>query len=275
MLDEREGPVPTGGPGALVHPQPPWQRILVLLAGPGFNIALRHPACLWGCSGSRGVTDVQPSSGDVTRGLDRRRAAGLRSGDEIVSLNGAPVGGQRDVVFGLLDAMSSSGEAAVRVRGAEGGDAHRDDLSVPDADAAAPPDRAVGSLLGPGVRVLDSAIPAVLGRSRPADRRPGRACKAGDRFSRSTASRVDDFRTCWPLIDAHPARRVALDYRRGGVAAQRCGGGRARSGRTASRRPHPGRAGASRHEASRRHGACTSTYRPLAALGARRRRPGT
>ena len=41
--------------------------------------------------------------------------AGLRSGDEIRAINGATVTGRRDVVFDLLDAMSSRGQAILAV----------------------------------------------------------------------------------------------------------------------------------------------------------------
>ncbi len=47
LLDEREGPVaPADLPRSFTR-QPPWQRILVLLAGPGFNI-LFAIVVLWG-----------------------------------------------------------------------------------------------------------------------------------------------------------------------------------------------------------------------------------
>ncbi len=38
MLDEREGPVPPELLARSFTRKPPWQRILVLLAGPGFNV---------------------------------------------------------------------------------------------------------------------------------------------------------------------------------------------------------------------------------------------
>src|SRR6201999_197592 len=39
LLDEREGPVPQADLPRSFTRRPPWQRILVLLAGPSFNIA--------------------------------------------------------------------------------------------------------------------------------------------------------------------------------------------------------------------------------------------
>src|SRR6202007_2219408 len=118
LLDEREGPVaPQDLPRSFTH-RPPWQRILVLLAGPFFNI-LFAVLVLWGMVWANGITEVRPQVGDVTVGSVAARG-GLRSGDEIRAINGAPVTGQRDVVFDLLDAMSSRGQALLTVRGSAG-----------------------------------------------------------------------------------------------------------------------------------------------------------
>ncbi len=67
MLDEREGPVdPADLPRSFTH-RPPWQRIVVLLAGPAFNI-LFAVLVLWGMLWVNGVTEVRPTVGDVTAG---------------------------------------------------------------------------------------------------------------------------------------------------------------------------------------------------------------
>ena len=67
MLDEREGPVdPADLPRSFTR-RPPWQRIVVLLAGPAFNI-LFAILVLWGMLWVNGVTEVRPIVGDVTAG---------------------------------------------------------------------------------------------------------------------------------------------------------------------------------------------------------------
>ena len=83
----------------VVHAPPGMERILVLLAGTGSVAVCGAPAVgmLW-------VDDhglFGPRSGDH-RGVDRS-SGGAR--DEIRTLNGAPVAGQREVVFGLLDVI--------------------------------------------------------------------------------------------------------------------------------------------------------------------------
>ena len=62
LLDEREGPVATADLPRAFTRKPPWQRILVLLAGPAFNIifaVLLLAALFW----VNGVTHVRPVVG--------------------------------------------------------------------------------------------------------------------------------------------------------------------------------------------------------------------
>ncbi len=54
LLDEREGPVPTADLHRSFTRKAPWQRILVLLAGPAFNIAFAV-LLLWGMLWVSGV----------------------------------------------------------------------------------------------------------------------------------------------------------------------------------------------------------------------------
>src|SRR5579871_6776150 len=103
LLDEREGPVEEAELPRSFTRRPHWQRIVVLLAGPSFNI-LFAVLVLWGMFWVNGVNEVQPVVGDITTG-SIASLAGLKSGDEIRAVNDTPVSGVRDVVFDLLDAM--------------------------------------------------------------------------------------------------------------------------------------------------------------------------
>src|SRR5262249_28173686 len=81
LLDEREGPVaPADLPRSFTR-KPPWQRIVVLLAGPAFNIAFAI-VVLWGMFWANGLTEVKPIIGDVTQSSVAARG-GLRTGDQI------------------------------------------------------------------------------------------------------------------------------------------------------------------------------------------------
>src|SRR5262249_41957334 len=87
LLDEREGPVPTADLARSFTRKPPWQRILVLLAGPAFNIAFAI-LVLWGMFWAKGITELKPIVGDVIQSSVAARA-GLRSEDEILSIHGS------------------------------------------------------------------------------------------------------------------------------------------------------------------------------------------
>ncbi|MBV8910364.1 MAG: RIP metalloprotease RseP, partial [Gammaproteobacteria bacterium] len=118
LLDEREGPVDPTELSRSFTRRPPWQRIVVLLAGPAFNIIFAV-LILWGMLWANGVTDIRPRIAEVTAG-SLAANAGLRAGDEVRAVNGAQVSAVRDVVFDLLDALSARGDIALTVRGSSG-----------------------------------------------------------------------------------------------------------------------------------------------------------
>src|SRR3954462_15863233 len=102
LLDEREGPVATSELSRSFTRKPPWQRILVLLAGPAFNIVFAI-LVLWGMCLSQGtIKEPRPVIGDVvaTSVAGRR---GLRSDDLFLSVDGDAMTTRRDVLFALLD----------------------------------------------------------------------------------------------------------------------------------------------------------------------------
>jgi regulator of sigma E protease len=215
MLDEREGPVdPADLPRSFTH-RPPWQRIVVLLAGPGFNI-LFAVLILWGMLWVNGVTEVRPTVGDVTAGSLAARA-GLKSGDEIRAINGTPVTGQRDVVFGLLDAMSARGEADLQVRTADGG-SREARLDVPDAAERRHLTEPSQLFRGLGFQFWTPPVPPVLGQVTP----DGPAARAGlhngDRITALDGVRVQDFRQISDYISARPGARISVEYQRGGAS---------------------------------------------------------
>ncbi|TLY92557.1 MAG: RIP metalloprotease RseP, partial [Gammaproteobacteria bacterium] len=215
LLDEREGPVAPHELARSFTRRPPWQRIVVLLAGPAFNI-LFAVLLLWGMLWVNGVTEVRPLVGEVTAG-SVAAAAGLRSGDEIRAINGAAVAGERDVVFGLLDAMSSRGEAALSVRGS-GGELRNAKLRVPDAEQRRRLTEPAELFRGLGFQFWTPPLPAVLGQVMPDGPAARAGLVAGDEIVAIDGEPVHDFREIVALISAHPGERVTVDYRRRGIA---------------------------------------------------------
>jgi regulator of sigma E protease len=214
LLDEREGPVPPADLGRSFTRKPPWQRILVLLAGPAFNIVFAI-IVLWGMFWAKGITELKPFVGDV---LQNSVAAhgGLRSGDEILSINGAAVVGQRDVMFDLLDAVSSRGEASLSVRGKDG-TTRAANLNVPDRDERVRLTEPAALLHGLGFEFWLPPLPAVLGEVQ-ADGPAARAgLRPGDQITAINSEPVSDFRQIVARVSARPGETLSFTYRRGGV----------------------------------------------------------
>ena len=212
LLDEREGPVPLEDLPRSFTRKHPFQRILVLLAGPGFNI-LFAILVLAGMMCVNGVTQLLPVVGDVTAGSFAARA-GLQSGDDIIAINGAPVSEQRDVVFGLLDAMSSRGNADLTVRGGNGQIRHVP-LEVSNAELRR--HMTVDPLTGLGFQFWEPPIPAVLhqvSRNGPAARA---GLQEGDRVLSIDGHAVKNWDDLVAQITPHPGGTISLTYARDGA----------------------------------------------------------
>jgi len=214
LLDEREGPVPPEDLPRSFTRKPPFQRIVVLLAGPGFNI-LFAILVLAGMMCVNGITQILPVVGDVTAGSIAAQA-GLHSGDYIVALNGAAVSEQRDVVFGLLDAMSSRGDADLTVRGNNGQIRHVDlDVrnSVTRRHLTAPSELFTGL----GFQLWQPAVPAQFGQVLPDGPAARAGLQAGDRVLSIDGHPVKDWDDLVAQITPHPGGTISLTYDRNGA----------------------------------------------------------
>ncbi|HWG77385.1 MAG TPA: RIP metalloprotease RseP [Steroidobacteraceae bacterium] len=118
MLDEREGPVAAHELHRSFTRRPHWQRILVLLAGPGFNV-LFAVLVLTGVLYANGMTQYRAVVGTISP-TSLVGKAGLKSGDEITSIDGQRVTDQRDVDLDMLDAISGGGPISIGVRSPDG-----------------------------------------------------------------------------------------------------------------------------------------------------------
>ena len=76
--------------------RPPWQRMLVVLAGPVFNFLLAW-LIFWGLAYSQGVQELLPVIGQVTNS-SAAQEAGLIPGDRIVEIDGQPIAIWEDLV---------------------------------------------------------------------------------------------------------------------------------------------------------------------------------
>jgi regulator of sigma E protease len=118
MLDEREGTVPAEDLPRAFQSKPPWQRILVMLAGPAANI-LFAILVLWGLYWINGIEHTRAEVSYVVNDSLAYKA-GLRTGDQVTGVNGKLVLDIRDARLWLLDSISGDGQADLKVRGADG-----------------------------------------------------------------------------------------------------------------------------------------------------------
>lgn len=218
LLDEREGPVPTAELSRSFTRKPPWQRILVLLAGPAFNIVFAI-LVLWGMLWFKGtIEDIRPVVGDVVAGSIAARG-GLRSGDEILSVDDQVIAGgkivRRDVVFGLLDAISANGEVKLDVRGKDG-ERRSALLAVGGSEARRKLTEPAALFTGLGFEFWEPPIPAVIG-ALVADGPAAKAgMKKGDEIVEIGGKAINDFRDLVAATGStRPGDELAVRVKRG------------------------------------------------------------
>lgn len=216
LLDEREGNVAPAELHRAFTRRPVWQRICVLLAGPGFNFGFAI-LLLWGMLWAAGITEVRAVVGEV-RADSPAAEAGLTSGEEIIAIGTDPVGGQRDVVFGLLDALSGSGTAALTLRDPEGA-TRQATLTVSDPEARRRLTEPELLFDGIGFQFWQPPIPAVVGTATPGGPAGQAGLRAGDRIVAVDGERIGDFRDLVARISAAPGQSVAIGYVRDGSEA--------------------------------------------------------
>jgi regulator of sigma E protease len=214
LLDEREGPVAPGELARSFTRKPPWQRIVVLLAGPGFNI-LFAILVLWGMFWANGETEIRPLVGEVVTGSVADRA-GLRSGDEILAINGSSVAGQRDVVFDLLDAMSGQGEAVLAVRPRTGA-SRTATLTVADSRERRRLTEPAELFKGLGFEFWEPTVPAELGRVLPDGPAARAGLRPGDEITAIDSEPVRNFHELIARVAGRPGEAIVVHYRRGGA----------------------------------------------------------
>ena len=216
LLDEREGPVDAAEVSRAFTRRPPWQRILVLLAGPGFNFAFAI-LLLWGMLWIVGSPDVRAVVGGVAAGSPAARA-GLRADDEIIRLDGADVQGRGDVVLGLIDAMSGDGVTRLAVRSASG--AERDiELRVDDPVERRALTEPSALMRGVGIRFWSQPVPAQIGRVLPAGPAEQAGLQVGDLITAIDGQPIGDFVAMSEALAVRPNRDVVIRYERSGVSA--------------------------------------------------------
>jgi regulator of sigma E protease len=171
--------------------KPIWQRILVILAGPAFNIAL--PFVVFTAAYMGGEPTSAPELGVVDPGSVGARA-GLRPGDLVREIDGKPIVSFRD----LVDALGAGGGAAATLEVERGGQRIQVALPAPGE----------GESYGFGPSRADARV-AVLAPTSPAG---SAGLRPGDLVVSVDGAPVDDWVDLLVQLDA-PRDRVRLEVR--------------------------------------------------------------
>jgi regulator of sigma E protease len=212
LLDEREGPVPTAELSRSFTRKPPWQRILVLLAGPAFNIVFAI-LVLWGMFLVKGIIEEpRPVIGDVVAASVAGRG-GLRSEDLVRTVDGAVMTTRRDVLFKLLDSLTANGRASLTVQGKDGA-TRQVALEVGDSAARRKLTEPAALFTGLGFEFWEPTVPAVIGAIGDPAQKSG--LRTGDRIVEMNGQPINDFTGIFKITSAaHPGDVVSVKYLRG------------------------------------------------------------
>ena len=213
MLDERDGEVPAADRPRAFTSKPPWQRILVLLAGPAANIVFAIvvlAVMIW----AKGIVLIKPVVGDLVLGKPAAEA-GLRSRDIILAVNDDPVTDEGQLQFKLLDAVSGNGPVVLHVQADDGSER---DVVMPLADRDQRFELTRPNKLLPGLG-LDFWLPPKPAKvldvisGGPADRaglKPGDVVVSIDGIAMPSSRRVSQY------ISERPGQELLVRVRRDG-----------------------------------------------------------
>jgi regulator of sigma E protease len=211
MLDERDGNVDPADLPRAFGSKPPWQRILVMLAGPAANI-LFAIVVLWALFWASGVEHLRPVVDRVVNDSPAAQA-GLRAGDEVRAIDGAAMLDQGDASLALLDAISDDGVAEIEVLGKDGAtrNVRLDIVDPAKRHRLTEPDKLY---LGLGFQFWRPRVPAVVGAVEPEGPAAAAGIKPGDRIVAIDGSPIRNFNELSDYVNARPAQRLVVTVRR-------------------------------------------------------------
>ena len=217
LLDEREGPVPPEDLDRSFTRKAPWQRILVLLAGPFFNIAFAI-LVLWAILWVSGEPQVKPVVGRVVPDSLAARAD-LRSGDEFLRIEGREIATHSDVLLGLVESISDDGRVDIEVR-RPGSGVRVSELRIEDEEVRRALTEPSALLPGIGLRFWTPPVPAEIGKVDAGGPADVAGLQPGDRVTAIDGASIADFPALVEAISARPNRDIVIDFSREGSPAR-------------------------------------------------------
>lgn len=208
MLDEREGEVPETELHRAFNRQPVLKRSAIVLAGPFFNFAFAIVA-YW-LMFVIGINGIKPIIGDIAPDTIAS-AAGLHSGQEILSVDGEPTPTWQSAIEAILPKMLLNQPVKLTVY--EGGVSREAVLEVSDVAADAKPQELYRKL---GLTVYQPRIAPVIGKVISGSVAEQAGLKTGDRVITAAGQAVDEWQQLVSIIEAHPDMPLELQVQRDG-----------------------------------------------------------
>lgn len=209
MLDAREGDVPPEDRPREFTGKPIWQRILIVLAGPGFNLIFAV-AAFWAML-VIGKPDFQPLVGDVSH---LAAQAGIQRGDRVLSVDGQPISNWTGLGLALTNAAQTRQPTPLKVRTPAG--AVQTHVLHFDKLPPHPGDQAI--ITQTGMMPLQRSLPPVVGKIVPDSAAHAAGLQPGDRIVSIDGTPIGDWSQLTETTrkGAGPDRRLALVIERGG-----------------------------------------------------------
>ena len=184
MLDAREGDVPPEDRPREFTGKPIWQRILIVLAGPGFNLIFAV-AAFWAML-VIGKPDFQPLVGDVSH---LAAQAGIQRGDRVLSVDGQSISNWTDLGLALANAAQTRQPTPLKVRTPAG--AVQTHVLHFDKLPPHPGDQAV--ITQTGMMPLQRSLPPVIGKIIPDSAAHAAGLQPGDRIISINGTPIGDW----------------------------------------------------------------------------------
>ncbi|UCC15738.1 MAG: RIP metalloprotease RseP [Gammaproteobacteria bacterium] len=212
LLDEREGPVADADLPRAFTQQTPVRRIAILAAGPAFNF-LFAVAAYW-LMFVTGVVATKPLIGAIEQGSLADRG-GVRSGDEIISVDGRQTPTLMDAQLGIVDTLVSDGRVPMTVSG-EDGSLRRVELVI-DSERSEFTEDLAQLLPKLGIQPWRPVLPPILENLSPDGTAAGSGLLAGDRILEAEGQEVVDWSGWVDFVRQRPGQTIDVVFERDGA----------------------------------------------------------
>jgi len=209
MLDEREGPVPSADQPRAFNQRPVWQRVLVLLAGPGFNFLFAVVA-YWFMFAT-GVPGLKPMIGSVIADSVAARA-GIQGKDQIEAVGGRRTETWEAATLAIFEELLDDARIDLAIREPDGNIKNVSlDVRGREAELTEPSALFKGLGIRPG-----PAVPPVIGSVAENSAAERAGLKVDDEVLRANGTAIDTWEDWVSFVRARPDQTASIDIRRAG-----------------------------------------------------------